>query len=94
MNALKEAYAVPRSFSSTVLTFVFLSRYLEFYPNGTAEPGNIARFPNHGSFDRAKRLLDNTKGTVVLGGDTNRETKYMAPTIVRNVNFDDPLMSE
>lgn len=77
-----------------MLTFVSSPRYLEFYPNGTAEPGNIARFPNHGSFDRAKKLLDNSKGTVVLGGETNRETKYMAPTIVRNVSSDDPLMSE
>lgn len=69
-------------------------RYLEFYPNGTTEPGVIARLPNQGNFDRVKRLLDNTKGTIVLGGDTNREAKYVAPTIVRNVRPDDSLMSE
>lgn len=68
--------------------------YLEFYPNGTTEPGVIARLVNHGSFDRVKKLLDNTKGTIVLGGDTNREAKYVAPTIVRNVRPDDSLMSE
>ncbi|KAF9785103.1 NAD-aldehyde dehydrogenase [Thelephora terrestris] len=68
--------------------------YLEFYPKGTKEPGTIARLPNRGNFDRVKRLLDDTKGTVVLGGDTDRETKYVAPTIVRDVRFDDSLMSE
>lgn len=68
--------------------------YLEFYPNGTTEPGVTARLVNHGTFDRVKRLLDNTKGTIVLGGDTNREAKYVAPTIVRNVRPDDSLMSE
>lgn len=50
--------------------------------------------PSHGSFDRVKKLLDNTKGTVVIGGETDRETKYVAPTIVRNVGPDDALMSE
>jgi len=73
---------------------VCLSRYQEFYPDGTTEPGNIARLPNHGSFDRVKKLLDDTKGTVILGGDSDRETKYVAPTVVRNVGPDDSLMRE
>ena len=77
-----------------MLTFASLFRYAEFYPNGTTGPGDIARLPNYGSFDRVKRLLDNTKGTIVLGGDTDRETKYIAPTIVRSVGPDDSLMSE
>ena len=77
-----------------MLTFATLSRYLEFYPNGTTEPGNVARLPSHGSFDRVKKLLDTTKGTVVLGGDADRETKYVAPTIIRNVSSDDSLMRE
>jgi len=68
--------------------------YKEFYPDGTTEPGVIGRFPNHGTFDRVKKMLDDTKGTVVLGGATDRETKYVAPTIVRNVGPDDSLMAE
>lgn len=68
--------------------------YEEFYPNGTTEPGIIGRLPNHGNFDRVKKLLDNTEGTVILGGETDRETKYVAPTIVRGVGPDDSLMSE
>lgn len=68
--------------------------YKEFYPNGTTEQGSVARLPNHGNFDRVKNLLDDTKGTVILGGDTDRETKYVAPTIVKNVGPDDSLMSE
>ena len=77
-----------------MLTLAPSWRYKEFYPNGTTEPGSVARLPNHGNFDRVKNLLDNTKGTVILGGDTDRETKYIAPTIVRNVGPDDSLMSE
>ncbi|KAF9647400.1 NAD-aldehyde dehydrogenase [Thelephora ganbajun] len=68
--------------------------YREFYPNGTTEPGNIARLPNHGSFDRVKGLLDDTKGTIILGGETDREAKYIAPTIVKNVGPEDSLMKD
>ena len=43
---------------------------------------------------RIKDLLDNTKGTIVFGGDTDVENRYIAPTLVRNVSGDDPLMSQ
>ncbi|KAF8510705.1 hypothetical protein JB92DRAFT_2938541 [Gautieria morchelliformis] len=33
-------------------------------------------------------------GDVVLGGDTDRSDKYIAPTVVQNVSFSDSLMSE
>ena len=35
-------------------------------------------------------MLDDIKGTVILGGDTDRQTKYVAPTVVRNVDPGDP----
>jgi aldehyde dehydrogenase (NAD+) len=38
--------------------------------------------------------LDNTKGTVVIGGEVDEETKFIAPTVVKNVKGDDSLMSE
>jgi acyl-CoA reductase-like NAD-dependent aldehyde dehydrogenase len=48
--------------------------------------------PRH--FARVKGLLDNTKGTIVVGGESDAETKYIAPTIVKDVKPDDSLMSE
>jgi aldehyde dehydrogenase (NAD+)/aldehyde dehydrogenase (NAD(P)+) len=39
-------------------------------------------------------LLDNTKGTIAIGGEMHEKTKYMAPTIVKDVFADDALMSE
>lgn len=40
-------------------------------------------------------MLEATKGTVVLGGaeDADKETKFIAPTIVKDVLPDDSLMS-
>lgn len=46
------------------------------------------------AFARVSKLLKNTNGQVILGGETDEETKYIAPTIVKNVKFDDALMSE
>jgi acyl-CoA reductase-like NAD-dependent aldehyde dehydrogenase len=46
------------------------------------------------AFKRVKGLLDNTKGKVVLGGQTDEATKYIAPTVVKDVSGDDSLMSE
>jgi acyl-CoA reductase-like NAD-dependent aldehyde dehydrogenase len=38
--------------------------------------------------------LDNTKGTIVCGGETDTATNFIAPTIVKDVKGDDSLMSE
>ena len=38
--------------------------------------------------------MDNTKGKVVLGGEADEATKYIAPTVVSDVPLDDSLMSE
>ena len=48
--------------------------------------------PRH--FTRVKGLLDKTKGTIVIGGETDADTKYIAPTVVKDVKGDDSLMSE
>lgn len=43
---------------------------------------------------RIKRYIDETKGKVVLGGQSNVENRYIAPTIVRDVPVNDSLMEE
>ena len=45
---------------------------------------------NH--YDRLNALLDRTKGEVVVGGGKDREKKYIAPTVVKNVKEEDSLM--
>lgn len=41
-----------------------------------------------------KKMLDESKGTVVLGGDTNDAERFIAPTILKDVKTDDSLMEE
>lgn len=66
----------------------------EFYPEGPKTSNSYARIISHAHFDRLKGMLDSTKGTIVLGGtdDADREQKFIAPTIVRDVRPDDALM--
>lgn len=44
--------------------------------------------------ERIKKLVDTTRGTIVIGGEVDTETLYAAPTIVRDVGPKDSLMSE
>lgn len=39
-------------------------------------------------------MIDESQGSIVLGGTTDVPSKYVAPTIVRDVKVDDSLMGE
>lgn len=70
------------------------SSHDSFYPEGPAESESFSRLVSPRHFARVKGLLDNTKGTVVIGGETDADKKYIAPTVVKDVKSDDSLMSE
>ncbi|KAF7363850.1 Aldehyde dehydrogenase [Mycena sanguinolenta] len=74
------------------------SVYTNFYPETTGEsptpPQNVTKLVHHGAFNRVNGLVQNTKGTIVVGGQNDEATKYFAPTIVRDVQLNDSLMSE
>jgi aldehyde dehydrogenase (NAD+) len=69
-------------------------RYDKFYPESSAAPGAFSRLITPQAFTRVNNLLKNTKGTVVVGGDSKEDEKYIAATIVKDVAGDDSLMSE
>ncbi|TFK21603.1 aldehyde dehydrogenase [Coprinopsis marcescibilis] len=86
---------VPRSFHDTFVK-ALKDTYDEFYPPHAqaSSPDNFSRMITPQAFNRVKGLLDATKGTIVAGGQTDAETKFIAPTIVTNVGADDSLMSD
>jgi len=86
---------VPRSAQAALieeLKKVYASFYTEEQP--VDAPGNFARLATPQAFARIKGLLDRTEGTVVVGGQTDEATKFIAPTIVADVKPGDSLMSE
>jgi aldehyde dehydrogenase (NAD+) len=56
------------------------------------ESGAYSRIVNERHFDRLSGLLDS--GRVVLGGDNDRSVKYIAPTVLADVDPDSPVMRE
>jgi aldehyde dehydrogenase (NAD+) len=61
-------------------------------PNPRTSP-DIARIINDRHFDRITRLLHGA-GEIVVGGDSDRDARYIAPTIIRDPDPNHPLMNE
>lgn len=56
------------------------------------EAGTLVQIINDKNVDRLAKLIDPTK--VYAGGHVDRESRYVEPTIMTNVNFDDLVMQE
>ncbi|TID28175.1 hypothetical protein CANINC_002608 [Pichia inconspicua] len=56
------------------------------------ENSDFSHIVNNRGFERLSNLLKSTKGTIT-GGVCDAETLFVSPTIVSNVNWDDPLMT-
>ncbi|KAI0346649.1 aldehyde dehydrogenase [Trametopsis cervina] len=67
--------------------------YAEFFPEGDpAKSDSFSRLVSQAHAERVKGYLDASKGTVVLGGATDVEKRYVAPTVLRDVPLDDSTM--
>ena len=55
---------------------------------------NLARIVNAHHLARIKTLLDTSDATVAFGGDSNAATRYMAPTLLTEVDPASPVMQE
>ncbi|KLO16920.1 aldehyde dehydrogenase [Schizopora paradoxa] len=66
----------------------------EFYPDGAITSDSYSRIVSDVHFKRLSGLLAETKGKIVIGGDTDAAQKFIAPTVVKDVKFDDPLMRQ
>ncbi|MDD3117858.1 MAG: aldehyde dehydrogenase [Victivallales bacterium] len=63
----------------------------QFGPDPKTSP-DYPRIINERHFDRLAALLDS--GKAVIGGQTDREQKYIAPTVLDEVSPDSPVMTE
>ncbi|OSC99242.1 NAD-aldehyde dehydrogenase [Trametes coccinea BRFM310] len=88
-----EYVLVPREFQDTFIE-ALREVYKEFYPEGPKNSDSFSRMVSEAHAARIKRLIDETKGTVVFGGDADIPERYVGPTVVKDVKPDDVLMSE
>jgi aldehyde dehydrogenase (NAD+) len=60
--------------------------------NYSFENGNYVQIINEQNVQRLEKLIDPKK--VVCGGEVDHEQRYISPTLMENVSFDDPVMQE
>ncbi|RWS17709.1 aldehyde dehydrogenase: dimeric NADP-preferring-like protein, partial [Dinothrombium tinctorium] len=66
----------------------------KFFGDDPKNSPDFARIINRRHFHRLQKLLLNTKGTIVYGGESDADLLYLGPTIVIDVKLDDPLMED
>ena len=64
----------------------------EFFGENPAKSNDFPRIINERQFDRLIGLLD--RGNIVTGGEYSKVDKYISPTIIDNINFNDPIMQD
>jgi aldehyde dehydrogenase (NAD+) len=63
-----------------------------FYGEDPEKSNDYARIVNTGNISRISALLD--AGQIVIGGTIDHETCYVAPTVIKDIKPDDPIMQE
>lgn len=66
----------------------------EYYPNGTRNTEDFGRLVNHRQWQRVKKMLDDTQGQILMGGDMDESDRYIEPTMVKVSSLTDSLMVE
>ncbi|EMD33385.1 hypothetical protein CERSUDRAFT_117998 [Gelatoporia subvermispora B] len=84
---------VPRTFQDQFVA-ALKEVHDSFFPEGPRASDSFSRIVSEQHTRRLKKLLEDTQGTVVFGGEVDVEHKYVAPTVVRDVTERDSLMSE
>lgn len=62
------------------------------YPNNENINDNYTQIINTKNFDRLKALIDPKK--IYYGGETNRDKRYISPTVLTNISFEDDIMKD
>ncbi len=69
------------------------SAVTEFYGDDPRQTDDFGRIASRHHHQRLSRLLDGG-GDVVFGGESSEEERYIAPTVLRNVPADSPILEE
>jgi len=79
-----------------VPTFIeFLKEaYKEMFPNGAKASPDLCRIVNARHFHRIKKMLDETKGKIVMGGSMDESELFIEPTAVLVDDMNDSMMKE
>ncbi|KAG8992630.1 hypothetical protein FRB94_011416 [Tulasnella sp. JGI-2019a] len=75
------------------LVEAFRRAYAEFYPKGANPTNFTSHIASDSHFTRLQDLMKLVEDDdIVCGGEVDQATRFHAPTVVKNVSFDDRLM--
>ncbi|TDM01395.1 aldehyde dehydrogenase [Macrococcus hajekii] len=66
----------------------------DFYGKNPQKSEDYGRIVNERHFDRLDQLRQHAADNIVIGGEADRASRYMAPTVIDHVQLDDALMEE
>ena len=64
----------------------------EFYPDGVKSSQDFGRIVNGRQWTRLKKMIDETKGKILIGGEMDESERYIAPTVVQVDDLSDSLL--
>ena len=82
---------VDRTVKSELLAGI--QKYIgEFYGDDPSQSPDLARLISQRHFERVAEFVND--GKVVIGGETKPEERYIAPTVLDEITWDDPVMED
>lgn len=66
----------------------------QFYPEGAKASMDYGRIINNRQWTRLKRLIDESKGKILMGGEMDESDKFIEPTLIQVDDFHDNLVME
>lgn len=66
----------------------------EFFPEGAKKSPDYGRIINLSSFNRIKKMLDNSSGKIVIGGTMDADELFIEPTVVEVSDPQDSMLTE
>ncbi len=66
----------------------------EFYPNGAKASPDYGRIVNGRQWARLKKMMDNSKGRILIGGDMDESQRFIEPTVIQVDDINDSLIAD
>jgi beta-apo-4'-carotenal oxygenase len=66
----------------------------EFFPNGAQNSDDFGRIVNQRQWARLKKMVDSSKGRILIGGTMDEATQFIEPTVVQVDSLDDSLLTD
>jgi len=66
----------------------------EFYPNGAKASPDFSRIVNKRHFHRIKKMIDDSQGQILIGGEVDESQNFIEPTVVKVNDINDSMIAD